>query len=81
MTRRMLVPQMGDGGLGVFLGGGGKSLRFFHDGRDAGFDASMIAYAEIGQGAVIMINANENFGAVPRIMKAIAEEYHWLHYL
>ncbi len=80
MTRRMLMPQMGDGGLGVFLAGGGKALRFSHDGRDAGFDASMIAYAEIGQGAVIMINANDNSGAVPRIMKAIAQEYQWPHY-
>jgi CubicO group peptidase (beta-lactamase class C family) len=80
MTRQMLTPQQENGGLGVFLGGSGKSLRFFHDGRDAGFDASMFAYAEIGNGAVIMINANDNSGAVSRIMKAIAREYHWPHY-
>lgn len=80
MTRQMLTPQKGNGGLGVFLAGDGKALRFFHDGRDAGFDASMTAYAEIGQGAVIMINANDNSNAVPRMMKAIAQEYHWPHY-
>ncbi len=80
MTRQMLTPQKDNGGLGVFLVGDGKALRFFHDGRDAGFDASMFAFAEVGKGAVIMINANDNSEAVSRIMKAIAQEYHWPHY-
>jgi CubicO group peptidase (beta-lactamase class C family) len=77
MTRQMLKHQMGDDGLGVFLAGSGKTLQFSHDGRDEGFDASMMAYAETGKGAVIMVNANENSGAVKRMMEAIAKEYHW----
>ncbi|MDB6111846.1 MAG: penicillin-binding protein [Pedosphaera sp.] len=78
MTRQMLKHQMGDDGLGVFLEGRGKTLRLSHDGRDEGFDASMTAYAETGKGAVIMINANENSGAVKRMMDQIAKEYRWL---
>jgi CubicO group peptidase (beta-lactamase class C family) len=77
MTRQMLKHQMGDDGLGVFLTGTGKTLRFSHDGRDEGFDASMTAYAETGKGAVIMINANEDSGAVKRMMDRIEKEYHW----
>ncbi len=77
MARRMLVNQRNNDGLGVFLGGNGKTLRFFHDGRDAGFDASMNAYAETGQGAVIMINANNDSSAVLRVMFAIGKEYRW----
>jgi CubicO group peptidase (beta-lactamase class C family) len=80
MTRRLLMPQKDNDGLGVFLAGGGRSLRFFHDGRDEGFDASMIAYATAGKGAVIMINANDNSGVVPRLMQAIAQEYQWPNY-
>src|SRR5207249_2474323 len=60
MTRKMLTVEKDGDGLGLFLAGSGKSLRFFHDGRDEGFDAVMVAYAETGRGAAIMINANED---------------------
>ena len=52
-------------------------LRFSHGGRDEGFDALVTAYAEAGQGAVVLINANDNSGAVQRLVGAIAQEYHW----
>jgi CubicO group peptidase (beta-lactamase class C family) len=77
MIRQMLTPRMANDGLGVFLAGKGRTLRFFHDGRDDGFDASMTAFAETGQGAVIMIDANDNVGAIKRIMAAIAKQYDW----
>ena len=35
------------------------------------------AYAETGQGAVILINANDDSGAVKRVVEVIAQEYHW----
>ena len=37
----------------------------------------MKAGAETGQGAVIMITANDDSGALGKIMNAIAKEYHW----
>jgi CubicO group peptidase (beta-lactamase class C family) len=77
MTRQMLTVQKGNNGLGLALDGSGKTLRFFHGGRDAGFDAFLIAYAESGHGVVIMFNANNNTGAVNRIVDAIAKEYNW----
>ena len=64
-------------GLGVFLEGSGQALRFGHGGRDEGFDARLIAYAETGQGAAIMINANDNSRMISRILESIAREYHW----
>ena len=77
-TARLMLTNVRDyDGLGVFLGGSGKTLRFFHTGRDWGFDASMNSYAETGQGAVIMINTNDNSKALNRIMLAIAREYRW----
>jgi CubicO group peptidase (beta-lactamase class C family) len=80
-VREMLTVQhpalSKDDGLGVFVAGYDQTLRFFHDGRNGGFDASMMAYVHAGNGAVIMINANNNNGAVGAIMQAIAKEYGW----
>lgn len=77
MTRQMLTVQKGNSGLGLGVNGSGKTLRFSHGGRDEGFDAFLMAYAEIGIGVVIMINANNNSGAVNRIVKAVRKEYRW----
>ena len=77
MTRQMLTDQGERDGLGVFLQGSGKTLRFGHNGRDEGFDAVMTAYVHTGDGAVILINVNDNSGALNRVLEAIAHEYHW----
>jgi CubicO group peptidase (beta-lactamase class C family) len=80
MARQMITEQKDHYGLGVGLQGGGTTLRFGHGGRDHGFDAQLVAYAETGQGAAIMINANDNSRMVPRILQVIAREYHWPDY-
>ena len=77
MARRMLTDQKNNDGLGVFLEGSGKALRFSHGGRDEGFDALLVAYAETGVGAAIMINANDNSRMMSRILGAVAREYQW----
>jgi len=76
-TREMLTKLKNNYGLGVGLNGEGRTLRFAHGGRDEGFDAMLMAYAETGQGAVIMINANDNSRMVSRILSRIASEYGW----
>jgi hypothetical protein len=60
--------------------GKGESMRFVHNGRDQGFDAVMMGYANRGQGAVVLINANDDTGALARVLDAIAHEYHWTGY-
>jgi CubicO group peptidase (beta-lactamase class C family) len=77
MTRQMLTDQKAGDGLGVFLAGSGATLQFSHNGRDEGFDALMIAWAEGGRGVVIMINANDNSRMMGRIVAEVAREYHW----
>ncbi len=77
LTRQMLTRQKADDGLGVFLEGNGKMLQFSHSGRDDGFDALMVAQAETGKGAVIMINANDDSKFIGTVVEAIAKEYHW----
>jgi CubicO group peptidase (beta-lactamase class C family) len=80
MARQMLTEQKNTYGLGLGLQGGGGTSRFGHGGRDEGFDAQLVAYAETGQGAAIMINANDNSRMVSRILEAIAREYRWPGY-
>jgi len=77
MAKQMLTEQKDNDGLGVFLEGTGKNLWFSHNGRDEGFDALLNAAAETGQAVAIMINANDNSGAVSRIAAFVAKKYHW----
>jgi hypothetical protein len=80
MTRQMLTIQLNNDGLGLFLKSGGRTLRFGHDGADAGFDAVMIAYAYVGKGAAVMINKNDDGKAMSQIFSVIGEQYHWPDY-
>ncbi|HEY0931798.1 MAG TPA: serine hydrolase domain-containing protein [Gemmatimonas sp.] len=77
MGQQMLTDQKDGHGLGPAVAGSGATLRFHHNGRDDGFDASLVAYARTGQGAVVMINANDNSRAVNRIIDAIARARQW----
>ena len=76
-TARLMLTNEKDGdGLGVFVDGSERTLRFSHGGRNAGFDSFLIAYAGVGQSAVIMMNANDS-GTSRAIVNAIAKEYGW----
>ena len=77
MAKRMLTVQKGNWGLGLALFDTGTALRFNHSGRDEGFDTDMTATANTGQGAVIMINANDDSRMGGRIREFIATRYHW----
>lgn len=80
MTRQMLTVQKGSYGLGPALADSARTLRFSHGGRDEGFDTFLEAYAETGDGIVIMINANDNSRAMRRIINFIARKYDWPNY-
>jgi CubicO group peptidase (beta-lactamase class C family) len=77
MTRRMLTVEKQGDGLGVFLQGAGQALVFSHGGRDEGFDASLNALAETGQGLAVMINANDNSNMMNRLVAFVAKKYAW----
>ena len=79
MTREMLTRQSDGSGLGFFLGG--NPLKFDHNGDNRGFNSVMVAFAEIGQGAAILMNANTDIDALENILaEAIGEQYHWPGY-
>jgi len=77
MVTQMLTVQKAPLGLGVFLGGSGRSFHFGHGGDNEGFHADMIMYPETGQGAVIMTNGDGGPALIPEILNALADEYRW----
>jgi CubicO group peptidase (beta-lactamase class C family) len=77
MARQYLTVQKAPSGLGIIVDSSGHALRFQHGGRDEGFDAQLVAFAETGQGAAIMINANDNSRFMGRLLNYIARAYGW----
>ena len=81
-AREILTGRVDNAGLGFFLTGpNGSSRRFMHSGRNAGFDAFLVAYKNGRQGAVVMINRNNNGGFINEVLDSVAREYHWPDYL
>jgi CubicO group peptidase (beta-lactamase class C family) len=76
MTKTMLTPVKGDWGLGPALSGTGAGRRFGHDGVNEGFQSTMVAYVDKGEGVVVLTN-----GAGKRladeIVRAVATDYGW----
>lgn len=77
MTRQQLTNQADNYGLGLGVSGSGAARTFGHGGRDEGFDARLHAFAESGQGVVVMINANDNSRMIGRIIQFVATKYKW----
>jgi hypothetical protein len=69
-----------DYGLGIGLGGEGKTKSFSHAGGNEGFRCILVAYAEIGQGVVVMTNGDRGDLLFNEILRAIATEYDWPDY-
>lgn len=83
-ARQMLTPQTRPDdeqiGIGFFLMGKDKALRFGHGGWDEGFIALLRVYAEIGMGCAIMVNSNQGNALAGEIERAVATEYGWPGY-
>jgi CubicO group peptidase (beta-lactamase class C family) len=76
-----MVTRDGDWGVGFAAEGQGETRRFLHDGRDDGFDTLLVGYAQTGEGAVVMINANDNTNVLKHVFAAIVKEYGWRDYV
>jgi len=80
MIHQMLTSQKDRVGLGLFLGGEGRRLRFYHGGSNAGFRCFLTAYVATGQGAVVMTNSDNGQPLAMEIIRSIAREYDWPDY-
>jgi CubicO group peptidase (beta-lactamase class C family) len=77
MTKEMLTPGMGQYGLGLAIGGSATNPYFGHGGVNAGFESTMSAYEQDGEGAVVMTSAQGGSRLADEVMRSIAAAYHW----
>lgn len=64
-------------GLGWFCAGKEQNFRFFHDGWNHGYVATMLMLPAIGKGAVVMLNSNQGWMLRDEITAAVGREYGW----
>jgi CubicO group peptidase (beta-lactamase class C family) len=77
MTKEMLTPGMGKYGLGLAIGGSDANPYFGHGGVNAGFESTMTAYENEGEGAVVMTSAQGGSRLADEVMRSIAAVYQW----
>jgi len=66
-----------DQGLGFRLESAGSTARFSHHGGNMGYSCFIVAYCEIGQGAVVMTNSDNGFEFIQEVVRSTAREYAW----
>lgn len=82
LAREAMRAQVESQGLCGAVEGSGSALRISQAGAMPGFSADLVAYPELGRGAVVMINAGGRSGGLAReLLRAIAAEYDWPGYL
>jgi CubicO group peptidase (beta-lactamase class C family) len=81
VVRQMFTAQIGGYGLGIALNGTGEAARFSHGGSNEGYRCTLVAYKEIGQGAVVMTNSDNGDALVNEVLRSIAAEYNWTDFL
>jgi CubicO group peptidase (beta-lactamase class C family) len=74
---QVLTRQKDDWGLGFALVNSGSTLRFGHNGANAGFRCDLEAYAASGQGIAIMTNSDRGGPFLTEYLRAVASEYGW----
>jgi len=79
-ARDMLRPVGKGYGLGLQLDGTGAAASFEHGGSNTGFQNTLFAYVEHGDGAVVMTNGDNGGELAQGVLRAIAAEYGWPSY-
>jgi CubicO group peptidase (beta-lactamase class C family) len=78
LAREMLAYQSHEiYGLGVALAQRGHPQRFWHSGANGNYKCLFEAFAETGQGLVIMTNGDGGLRLIGEIQRAVAQEYSW----
>jgi CubicO group peptidase (beta-lactamase class C family) len=73
----MLTKHQNDWGLGPMLQKEGDSLLFGHGGKNAGFTNNFFAFAQQGNAAIVMTNADQGGDLIGELFRAISKEYKW----
>ncbi|GGY31300.1 serine hydrolase domain-containing protein [Pseudoduganella albidiflava] len=77
MTQLMLAPVLDDFGLGWRIDGTGQAQSFSHGGANAGYQNTLIAYTERGDGVAVMTNGDRGGELAGALVRAVASAYNW----
>jgi CubicO group peptidase (beta-lactamase class C family) len=77
MARQMLEVQAGGYGLGFAVSRGDGWISFSHGGSNQGYRAILYAFADRGQGAVVMTSGDMGAELMSEVIRAIADVYDW----
>lgn len=77
MVTKMLTKDKNDWGLGPALRWEKDSLIFGHGGKNEGFTNNMFAFAEKGNGVIIMTSADNGGRLIGEIERSISNYYNW----
>lgn len=76
----MVTPQVAVHGLGPVLNGDREQLELSFKGRTDGFTCGFVSFPHLKKGAVVMINAGNEFSFIDAVLRSIAHEYQWPSY-
>ncbi|QNL48245.1 beta-lactamase family protein [Olivibacter sp. SDN3] len=74
---QMLTKDKNNWGLGPVLSGEKDSLMFMHGGKNAGFTNMFFAFANRGDGLIIMTSGDNGGGLISEIQRAVSTYYNW----
>jgi CubicO group peptidase (beta-lactamase class C family) len=77
MTAQMLTPVKSDWLLHTGLHGVAVDGRFGHDGDTQGYEATMVAQVEGGNGVVVMTNGVNGKHLADEVVRAVCADYGW----
>jgi CubicO group peptidase (beta-lactamase class C family) len=76
-VEQMLTKHQNGWGLGLSLSGEGDFLIFGHGGKNAGFTDNMNAFAYLGDGLIIMTNADNGGSLIWEVTRSVSAYYGW----
>ena len=76
----MLTPVKNGYGLGLELAGQEGTRSFAHGGSNKGYQNSLFAYSDRGDGAVVMTNGDGGADLARALIRSVAAEYKWPSY-
>jgi CubicO group peptidase (beta-lactamase class C family) len=75
-ARDMLVPVIGNHGIGPAIGGRPERKYFMHSGSNRGYRCLLFAYAD-GRGVVLMTNSDNGDALQGEVVRTLAHVYGW----
>jgi len=76
-AKTMLMPGLGDWGIGIEVKGEGDAKRFMHSGGNWGFRSNLVGWTSGGHVIAVMDNGDDGWPLIQAVTEAVARHYGW----